>query len=466
MTDARNTGDRGLERLLREGLPPADAGDVAACLDVDSLAAWIDNALTPGERAAAEAHAAGCARCQSMLAVMIRTAPVEAAAEGSAIRRWTMMFAPALAAAAAVVLWFAVESPPQSDAPAAERAATVPSAVGEPPVVPAPATAAPASPADAPMTHAAKEEAELMLADALRKSEDREQRSPPSSSATRSAGVRRAPAENSADKAREAAAEAVADARGAGSGLDAAPLAAGAAPKSTPPPASPPSAGVAETVAIQTPTAQARQDERLRQAAPMPSATQAAPQATQQQPNPPASQQRPDQQQAAGFTARDAAAPQPRTETDVSARAGAGAGRGGAAETPQVSALRYAAARTQETIAFRSADGDGWWRITGGRVVEASTDKGTTWSMRFAGDEKTVLAAGSAASSSTVWIVGRAGLVLLTTDGRAWRRLPFPETADLIAVTAADARHATVIAADGRAFSTADAGASWVRRQP
>jgi photosynthesis system II assembly factor YCF48-like protein/putative zinc finger protein len=470
MTDPRNpSGDRGLEQLLRETLRPPDAGGVA-CLDADTLAAWVDDALTPGERAAAEAHAAGCARCQSMLAVMIRTAPVDAVAEGSAVRRWAMMFVPALAAAAAVTLWFAVERPWRSGAPAPAAAQEARSAVGEPPVLPAPATAAPASPADAPMTHAAKKEAELMLADALRKNTAGEERAPSSESA-----LRRAPEEKSIDKdRRRAAAGTVADARAANVAAPAARRAPGAA--TPPPPAAAPLGGLAETVAIQPPAAPTRADDRVRQAPPMQSATQYPQQQssqqlpTQQQAPPPqqqatpqqGTQQRPDQQQAGDVVTREAAAPRPRAETD-SARAAA-AGRGGAAEAVQVNALRSGIEKSAGGAAFRSPDGSGWWRISGGRVAEASTDKGATWSPRYVADDKTVLTAGAAATTSTVWIVGRAGVVLVTTNGHSWRRLPFPENTDLIAVTAADARHATVIAADGRAFATADAGATWSRK--
>lgn len=444
MTDARNARDRGLERLLRESLP-AEAGG-AACLDADTVAAWVENGLTARERAAAEAHAAGCARCQSMLAVMSRTAPDDAAVQGSMIRRWTMMFAPALTAAAAVALWFALDQPQPTDAPVPAATGSASSRVGDPPVVPSPSRAEPAPPADAPMIQAARKEAELTLADALRKSEAREQ-TPAMPAEPQSAASRRAMEEKSLGK----------DGR---TGMPAGARAPAAAPEMARPapaaaPAPPPLGGLAERVDVQTPPAQARQDERARQAPPQQAATQAPPQqAAQQLPNP---------QQSLGYS-RDAAAPQPRTETDAAARAGAVAGRGAAAEAPQVNALRSAAAKTQEPLAFRSADGDGWWRITGARIVEASTDKGATWSSRFAVDEKSVLTAGSAPSSSIVWIVGRAGLVLVTTDGRTFRRAAFPEAADVIAVTAVDARHASVITADGRLFATADGGATWTRK--
>jgi photosystem II stability/assembly factor-like uncharacterized protein len=63
-----------------------------------------------------------------------------------------------------------------------------------------------------------------------------------------------------------------------------------------------------------------------------------------------------------------------------------------------------------------------------------------------------VLTAGSSPSRDVCWIVGRAGIVLVTTDGATWQRRPIPEAADLTVVRAIDARTATVITADGRQF--------------
>ncbi len=74
------------------------------------------------------------------------------------------------------------------------------------------------------------------------------------------------------------------------------------------------------------------------------------------------------------------------------------------------------------------------------------------------------LSAGAAPSSNVCWLVGRSGAIILTTDGRAWRRLKFSEPADLAAVTASDARRATVTTADGRVFGTTDGGRTWARR--
>jgi photosystem II stability/assembly factor-like uncharacterized protein len=54
-------------------------------------------------------------------------------------------------------------------------------------------------------------------------------------------------------------------------------------------------------------------------------------------------------------------------------------------------------------------------------------------------------------------------VVVLSTDGRSWRRVALPEPVDLIAISATDEKTATVTASDGRTFSTTDGGATWGR---
>jgi photosystem II stability/assembly factor-like uncharacterized protein len=70
--------------------------------------------------------------------------------------------------------------------------------------------------------------------------------------------------------------------------------------------------------------------------------------------------------------------------------------------------------------------------------------------------------AGTAPSRNVCWVVGRAGVVLLSIDGATWQTRPLPEATDLIAVRASDAKTASVTTADGRQFSTTDGGATWV----
>ena len=68
--------DRSIESLLRrrEGDVPQSTDQ---CVDAESLAAWMESGLTADARATVEKHAAGCLRCQALLASMARTEPHE-----------------------------------------------------------------------------------------------------------------------------------------------------------------------------------------------------------------------------------------------------------------------------------------------------------------------------------------------------------------------------------------------------
>ena len=104
------------------------------------------------------------------------------------------------------------------------------------------------------------------------------------------------------------------------------------------------------------------------------------------------------------------------------------------------------------------------WRIAAA-AVQHSMDGGSTWNAVLVSGAAD-LTAGTAPGATVCWLVGRAGVVLLTTDGRTFRRLPFPEMTDLSGVRTVDAggRVASVSTADGRTFVTTDAGASWISR--
>jgi hypothetical protein len=100
------------------------------------------------------------------------------------------------------------------------------------------------------------------------------------------------------------------------------------------------------------------------------------------------------------------------------------------------------------------------WRILTGGGVERSIDGGTTWQRQSTGVPAT-LTAGSAPSPAICWLVGPGGIVVLSTDGRTWRRIPFPEVIDLASIRASDEANAAVTAADGRTFITTDGGSTW-----
>lgn len=318
-----------------------------SCLDAETLAAWADDLLTAGERAAVEAHAADCARCQAMLAAMVRTEPaaqpVAAWWRRGSVARWLVPLATATAAAA--LLWAVV----------------------------VPRTTRPQEPA-------------------------------------------------SADR--------------------------GAAPEGTiaeAPAASPvPSA----EATLQTPTAEgrvARKDESG--AAHLLDAVK-----------PPAPERKTSAAMSAPAAPAPAAAPPPQAEPMASADRAAGLGGGARREQTFANALR-----AQPMPEIVSSNPASRWRITPTPgLVQHSADGGATWEPQ----QTQVIAdltTGASPTPSVCWLVGRAGLVLLSTDARTWRRVTFPESADLVAVQATDDSTATVTTADGRKFSTSDGGLTWDR---
>ena len=123
-----------------------------------------------------------------------------------------------------------------------------------------------------------------------------------------------------------------------------------------------------------------------------------------------------------------------------------------------------APARASITPDIVSPDPAVRWRILGS-AVQHSSNGGSTWEAVSTGFP-VELTAGAAPAVTVCWLVGRNGVVLLTVDGRTWRRVPFPDTTDLSGVRAVDAggRVAAISTADGRTLVTTDAGATWVAR--
>jgi hypothetical protein len=121
-----------------------------------------------------------------------------------------------------------------------------------------------------------------------------------------------------------------------------------------------------------------------------------------------------------------------------------------------------AALRSAALITATAPDGRTVWRTREPGTIERSTDAGVTWT-RESGIEAPGARAMASPSVDVCWIVGQAGLILHYETARGWMRVRAPAAVDLVAVTAVDARQATVTAADGRRFSTADGGESWTR---
>jgi hypothetical protein len=441
--------DRSVEQWLRQ--TPIPGAPPELCLDADTLAAWSDGTLDGLSRATAEAHAASCGRCQAMLAAMVRTMPAAPAASPAwSPRRWMMMLAPAAAAAAAVALWVAVGRPTEqsvlrstASAPAAAEPAT--SAVQASPSASERDTAA--APRDAVASVDA--ESEKRLADARSERESRVGADKKDGDA--SYRFRRD------DRANERKAE---ELRSGMEGLRAKVDRAAAAAK---PAEQPPVGAIAETV-------QNAPASRPATPPPPPPAPVAEPRQVVQ--TPPAPQQMTQAQQQAGLRQQQAAEPsqqqaQQQAKEQVANAAerpaASAAGRGGAfggVVADELLLVRKAAGIVEAVAPGASVR----WRVVDGRVVQRSGDGGATWTDQYTANVGVQLTSGAAASPTVCWFVGRAGLVVRTTDGRAWALVSFPERLDLASITAADAQSASVTTVDGRVFVTTDGGATWRRR--
>ena len=392
-----------LRETLREAMTPPGPPD--ACLDAETLAAWSDGALSARERAAAAAHASGCARCQALLAAMVRTTPPAPA------RAWwkTPAFSwlmPIAVGAIAVVVWINVPAsrnePFVTAPPAAAVAAPAPAASAN--LYPAPQASADfkdtARPTVGPIAALPLPKPPAAVA-AQREAFSAERRTAAPSAAPKETLPSSRGAE--LDRLRAAAEPApAAGPTGAQGG------AAGAAPAVAPPPAAPLSANAIAPQAVAGAAAPAR----------------------------------PDAASAGARMLRDlrsADQPPPVARAEILAKAAASA-----AAPPQIV----------------SPDPNVRWRILAGGRVDRSIDAGATWQAQSTG-VSAAPTAGAAPSPTVCWLVGPRGLVLLSIDGRTWQRVTLADAIDLTAVRASDALNATVTAADGRTFVTSDGGRTW-----
>src|SRR5580704_2727943 len=126
----------------------------AECADAESLAAYSDRSLSAGERERLEAHFADCARCQILLADIARADESARIANSAGAvpwyRRWRLAI-PALAAAAAVLVFVSIRRPANVAPPNDQIVAMAPheapaeNLAAKQPQLPAPAPAAAAS---------------------------------------------------------------------------------------------------------------------------------------------------------------------------------------------------------------------------------------------------------------------------------------------------------------------------------
>jgi len=411
--------DKAFERVVAEALSSAAHKD---CPDAETLAAFYEHALAPAETGHWRAHFAACARCQQSLAAMAASDPnplasdevarlgelvAAAAAPKSRILNWPRFLDPrtlaplAAAAVLAVALWATLHSP--SIAPN-EIALQFPAAppFSEPLTAEnAPAPPPPSAPAEPPAATSAPQESS-------RAAEPRLGTPQPAS----------APA--------------------------------------PPPPA---------------PTAMAQSAARAESSA---DALEEAQEAT---PATPAQMPPPEQAQSASGSAAGSGGG---VAGGVGSGTGAGAGpaasngvAGEAAEAPLFTAAPRSARIARQnvihlrTVAAATPNSQVVWSFGDGGLIARSNDGGQTWTHQYS-PAQTDLLAGSAPSESACWLVGRNGAIIRTIDGVHWELVPSPPQAeqnrqppDWTFVSARDAQSATIGAADGRRFSTTDAGRSW-----
>jgi len=373
--------DRVIETLLRSR--HADEHG-AACIDAESLAAWIDGGLSADARARVEHHAADCARCQALLASMARTAPAleDRPWWRSAMAKWVV---PIAAVATAVLVWVAVERdsdrvpPLQTTVTDTATAADTRSAPVVSPRLPSPAGAGNSlSAAPRPVDEINRQE-------------------------RTSAGSRRIDAPQPQGLA--SAGRATRDQAQTGAALE--PV---AAPAPSPAPLPPP---------------------------PATTSPESSPQSS----------------------AQSKTAPQAVAETVIVTDATAN----------RLAARQVAGGIGPGTYEIASPNPNYRWRIVPPGSIQRSTDGGRTWAVvdlvpatAGAASVPAILTGGASPAPDVCWIVGRNGLVLLSTDGATWNRRPIPESLDLTSVRATDATHAVVTTATGRQFSTADGGVTWI----
>ena len=111
-------------------------------------------------------------------------------------------------------------------------------------------------------------------------------------------------------------------------------------------------------------------------------------------------------------------------------------------------------------IVIQTPDSNVLYRIASRGYIERSEDAGVTWQGQHV-NAAAEFTAGSAPAPNVCWLVGRAGVIFFTDDGKNWRTISPPAASDLASVSAKDALSATVTTGDGKQWSTHDRGETW-----
>lgn len=430
--------DRTMDRLLRASAPDVLTGEPAGCVDAELLAAWADGGLDAAAARIVETHLASCASCQAMAAAFARvTPPAAVPSRGAWAWRWVVPIA-ATAAAAGLAIWVLVPRPP------VEPAASVERTMAQNEIAP-PATVAPAAPALASEPAAPpRGGADKAIASATPQNRDAAVSAPSSSApagSLRQRLERPAPARQNAAEMRPeppppmppAAVPLQPDAVGRTLRAEPPPPtrpAAASAPAAPPRTAPAPAASPQETINVTAtaPLIQAQSGERSLTV----SATQVE--------NLPIAH--------GSFASLSA---------DVTKRVVAEFG------VPNVmmdgvSAIDVGGAMV-DTLATATATASRWRVFAGGEVQRSATTNGPWEAVTI--DSAVHITTGVAPLPSVCWLIGRAGVVLRTSDAQHFERVPFPATVDLVLIRAQNGASATVTAADGRIWTTTDEGKTW-----
>ena len=408
--------DQLTDRLLRQSFAagrPLPEAPGAPCLDVESLAAWTEGGLDAAEAAQVERHLSTCPNCQAVLAALAETEPAAAVVAPTRTfwERWSMRwFVPVTAGLSAVLVWslFQTSQPPGAPTQVArsEQAATDQVATGVPPPV-----ASETAPAAAP------ERREL---------------------------------------------EATSRTRPAAAALE--PPAPPSAPKAAPSPAPRLTEATPEervVIVAEAPLPQQAPDNGRVFAGAARESNQNEPQRVLGQvaalPLPERNVPR-----AVGFEFAASSRPGAVSLRAEDTPAQGGAGRSGARQSPPAPSAASAAGDVAAARAFAAEPPPiVRWRIyTDGTVERGVGPSPTAW-QPVSVTPPAPLTSGAATSGATAWLVGRGGVVYRSTDGLTFRPVASPVSLDLTGIVLQSDTTATVTAADGRVFTTADGGQTW-----
>jgi hypothetical protein len=396
---------KGLEKLIAGKLRAQLHGGGPGCPEVETLAAYMDQTLTRGERESLQLHLAVCARCQEQVAELVRLSEAEEPAKALVLGpvparriawfRWALA-APALAGLLVGALWYTGEFRPllrQQEQ----------SALKTPPARGAPAAPPELKEGQAPPSQPAREE--------VAKTQPKKEAKQEVVSGSKMLALKPAPAES----------------RAAGPVAE-----VGVAPENFAAPAPGAIAAPSERARLATAAHPAKQEEEAV------SAAHADRLATR-----------------AEALAPQAAAPQ--GERQKAAEETTAVAGGTAFKAQETLGMVARGVSAKKVMAPSPA---GKWRV-GRRGLIEKADANGNWTTQASGVEANLLGI-AFATPSVGWAVGQAGTVLRTTDGgTTWNQVPIPTRAELIRVSASGEYVARVVTRDGQTLATTDGGKSW-----